>query len=639
MSSRANLGSRAAYVLLAVVVLVVSTAGCHEEGTIRITGIAFDGVEQVDEGRLKDVLATRESSWIPWGPRRYFDRTRFDADLQRSPPSTPIGASPMRACSASTSTLNDAKDAVDLTIRIREGDPVLVDTVRFDGFDVLPEGQRRRLEQAVPLTPGQPLDRQVFATGRETAVGALREHGYPYATVEAAREPAGDDPRRVAVVFRATPGPLARFGEVEIVGQASVGADVIRRELTFDPGDVFSRTRVRESQRRLYNLELFEFANVEPQLEEPPAETVPVRVTVAEGKHRRVNFGVGYGTEERGRVDARWQHANFLGGARTVGLNARWSSLDRGVRGDFTQPYFLTQHFSIGVSGQAWNAAEPAYSVSSFGGRATLTHRGDERNMWSVGFVHEYQSSAVSREALEDLTFRDELIALGLDPRDGTQEGTLVGFEFDVARNTTGNLLNARRGYYAALHLEQAGGPLPGTFNFYMGNAEVRYFLPLADRAVLATRAQIGTVDRIGAGELRPDGTVGPTIPFSRRFFLGGSSSLRGWGRFDVAPLSGAGLPIGGLSMLEMSTELRVPVWGNLSLVGFVDAGNVWTDPWQFDLGDLRYNVGPGLRYLTPIGPVRADIGYQVTPIEGLLIDGEPERRRWRVHFSIGQAF
>jgi outer membrane translocation and assembly module TamA len=103
--------------------------------------------------------------------------------------------------------------------------------------------------------------------------------------------------------------------------------------------------------------------------------------------------------------------------------------------------------------------------------------------------------------------------------------------------------------------------------------------------------------------------------------------------------LSGSGLPIGGRSMLELSSELRVPVWGKLSAVAFVDAGNVWDDAWQHDISDLRYAVGPGLRYLTPIGPVRVDVGYQLTPIEGLLVEGEPEPRRWRIHFSIGQAF
>jgi outer membrane translocation and assembly module TamA len=91
--------------------------------------------------------------------------------------------------------------------------------------------------------------------------------------------------------------------------------------------------------------------------------------------------------------------------------------------------------------------------------------------------------------------------------------------------------------------------------------------------------------------------------------------------------------------MIEVSSEVRVPVWGNLSLVLFGDAGNVWDPDWTVDLGDLRYTVGPGIRYNTPIGPIRFDVGYQLNPIEGLLVEGRPEARRFRLHFSIGQAF
>jgi outer membrane translocation and assembly module TamA len=179
----------------------------------------------------------------------------------------------------------------------------------------------------------------------------------------------------------------------------------------------------------------------------------------------------------------------------------------------------------------------------------------------------------------------------------------------------------------------------PGTYDYYLATLEGRYYATGARRAVLAARLQIGALDGLGRARDPLDERRLVHVPFSKRFFLGGSTSLRGWGRLEVSPLSGAGLPIGGRSMLEASTELRVPVWGNLAAVGFVDAGNVWDGAWDYELGDLRFAVGPGLRYQTPIGPVRADFGYQLTPIEGLLVDGEPERRHWRIHFSIGQAF
>jgi outer membrane protein insertion porin family/translocation and assembly module TamA len=134
-------------------------------------------------------------------------------------------------------------------------------------------------------------------------------------------------------------------------------------------------------------------------------------------------------------------------------------------------------------------------------------------------------------------------------------------------------------------------------------------------------------------------GPEDPLVPFFKRYFLGGSTNLRGWGRFDVAPLSGAGLTIGGHSFMNFSTELRVPIAGNFGAVLFLDGGNVWYDPWDFNLDDLRYDVGPGLRYNTPIGPLRVDVGYQLNPIDGLLVNGEPEKRHFRVHFSIGHAF
>jgi outer membrane translocation and assembly module TamA len=91
--------------------------------------------------------------------------------------------------------------------------------------------------------------------------------------------------------------------------------------------------------------------------------------------------------------------------------------------------------------------------------------------------------------------------------------------------------------------------------------------------------------------------------------------------------------------MMEVSTEGRFDLRGRLSGVVFVDGGNVWTDPWKAGPGGLRWAAGPGLRYNTPIGPMRVDVGLQLNPIQGLLLNGVPEKRRWRVHFSIGQAF
>jgi outer membrane protein assembly complex protein YaeT len=495
---------------------------------------------------------------------------------------------------------------------------------------VLDESQRKALRENLPLLPERPLDRQLALASRERVTNVLRDHGYAYAQVTLMEEEIG--PRRVRLVLRAEPGPLAHFGPIEISGHKSVEDDIIRRQLTYKPGDLFKRSEMRESQRKLYGLELFQFVNVESLDEKGDQPTeVPTRVTVAEGKHQRVTFGVGYGTEEQARTRIRWDHVNLFGGARHGGFEGKWSSLDRGVRMDYREPYFFGPHFSLGFDGQAWQAREPVYSLDSFGGRASLRHQANSQNQWSVSLINEYQSSAITKAALEDFSIRDELISLGLDPRDGTSRGTLSAVAFDITRNTTNNLLDARNGYVLTGHAEQAGKWLWGSFNYWSIVAEGRHYLPIARKVVVANRLRIGSIDALGDLEA--------SVPFYKRYFLGGASSVRGWGRFEVSPLSGFGLPIGGHTMLEGSSEVRLPVRGKLGAVVFLDYGNVWTNSWDFDLGDLRYAAGPGLRYMTPVGPARFDFGYQINPFENLRVNGEPERRHWRVHFSIGQAF
>ncbi len=636
-SAHTRFSSSRAVVAAAVVAVALTGSACNEEGSIQVKKIAFEGAHRIDAARLKAAISTKESSWIPWGPKKYFDRSRFDADLKRIQAFYVDRGFPDARVQSVDVQLNDKKNAVSVTVHVSEGEPVIVEDVRFEGLDVLPQWVARRLRRTAPLKAGQPLDRQAFAATRDAAVNEFRDRGYPYATVESQEQPGPAGARRVLVVYRAVPGRLTTFGPIEIAGNSTVGEDIIRRQLTFKAGDTYRRSQLQESQRRLYNLELFEFANVEPLHGEEQPPQLPTRVTVAEGKPRRLTFGVGYGSEEKARVDARWRHANFFGGARTAGIEGRWSSLDRGVKADITQPYFLKPHLSLGFSGQAWNTREPLYSADTIGGTLTLRHQADARarNSWSISFVDEYQRSSATEEALSDLTLRDELIALGLDPRDGKQSGTEVGFQFDLTRNTTRNLLDASRGYYAALHLEQAGGWLPGSYDFYSAAVDLRHYQPIVRRVVLATRLQAGSIDGIGQG-LAADTNK---VPFSRRYFLGGSTSLRGWGRLEVSPITPSGLPIGGLSMLEVNGELRMATTRSLSFVGFVDAGNSWARPWQIEPGDLRVAVGPGVRYRTPIGPIRADFGYQLTPIETLLVNGERETRRWRVHFSIGQAF
>jgi outer membrane protein assembly complex protein YaeT len=621
---------------------LLGAAACKEEGGVKVSSMKFNGLKAVKPAQLTSVLATGASSKLPWGEKRYFNREQFEADLKRIAAFYHDRGYPDAKIASFDVKLSADQSSVDITLNVSEGEPVLAERIDLTGFESLPADHFRTLTAGLPLKPGQPLDRALVQASREAALDELKDHGYPYASVRLG-EVDGSSERQKVITLTADTGPLAHHGPLEIQGNSSVSDRIIRRQLTFRPGEVFRQSKLIESQRRLYALEVFQFANVQPVRAEGEKPTeIPTRVTVTEGKHRKMNFSFGYGTEEKGRVEADWRHVNFFGGARTAGVLARYSALDRGVRLNFNQPYFINRRYSLGAQGQYWHNDEPAFTLNNVGGRVSVTRQfgrvggavlaARPATTLSLTYANEWEDYVVSEETLSDPTSWDELIALGLNPVTGAGQGRRSSISFDGGRNTTNNVLDAKRGYIASLHVEQAGKLLSGDYNYFEVSGEGRYYLSLGGRAVVAVRARGGSIDGTGA-------TEATSVPFYKRYFLGGATNLRGWGRYDIAPLTPGGQPIGGHSFTNFSTEVRVPIWGNLGGVLFLDGGNVWSNPWDFNLNDLRYDVGPGLRYNTPIGPFRADFGYQLNPIPNLLVNGKPEARQFRFHFSIGQAF
>ena len=628
--------------LLAVVLfcLLATVEGCVEgEQAVRVTSVQFTGVKAVKPGQLTSVLATVQSSKIPWGTQHYFTRDQFEADLKRIVAFYKDRGYPDARVRSFDVKLNAKQDAVAVTVNVDEGQPIVVEAIELTGFEPLPPTHLAQLKSRLPLQPKAALDRALAQASREAALDEVKDHGYPYATVRLTERP-GSTARARVLVLEAAPGTLARYGDIEVQGNKTVGDDVVKQQLTFRPKALYRISQVQESQRKLYSLETFQFANIEPVVKEgEQPEVVPVKVTLTEGKHRKVNFGVGYGSEEKARVAMDWRHVNFLGGARTLQLEGKYSALSKGGRLNFRQPYLFSPRVSLLATGQSWHRNEPAYTLNTNGGRLTLERTLPRPGAFSprsassaisLTYTNEFQSYQVSDLALRTPSFAKTLIALGLDPLNGKARGLLSSVDLDFHRSTADNSLNARSGYTVDAHLEQAGRTLRGDYEFVETILEGRYYAAFGQRAVLAVKVRGGSIGVPHGENLK--------VPFFRRYWLGGATSLRGWGRFDVAPLSN-GLPVGGHTMAESSAELRVPVWGNLSAVFFADAGNVWNNAWQLNLNDLRYDVGPGLRYLTPVGPLRVDLGYQLNPIPGLLVNGKPEPRRFRVHFSIGQAF
>jgi outer membrane protein assembly complex protein YaeT len=620
--------------------LLIGVSGCIETGTVEVHSLKFTGVKAVKTGQLKSVLATVQSDKLPWGTNRYFNREQFEADLKRIVAFYKDRGYPDAKVASFDVKLNGKQDAVDITINIEEGLPILVEMVEYIGFEGIPQPRLNSLRTSAPLRGDMPLDRAVAQALREAALDEIKDDGFPYGTVRLTERPGADDRRRVLTLTAAL-GTLARYGQVEVEGNTSVSDNVVIRQLTFRPNWRYRVSQLQESQRKLYSLETFQFANIEPVIKEgEQPEIVPVKVTVTEGKHRKVNFGVGYGSEEHFRGSIDWRHVNFFGGARTLQLEGSYSKLSKGARVNLRQPYLFSPRISLVLTGQSWHRNEPAYLLNTKGGQMTLERsfprpgpfsRRTAASSLSFVYTNEFQSYEISEEARNDLPNAIKLlIAAGLDPLTGRGRGLLSSAALNYHRSTADNTLNAKKGYTADAHLEKAGGLLQGDFRFVETILEGRFYQSIGDRAVVALKVRGGSIGAPTGNNL--------AVPFYRRYWLGGATSLRGWGRFDVAPLFD-GVPIGGHTMLDSSAEFRVPLWGNLSVVAFADAGNAWNNAWDFNLNDLRYDVGPGLRYLTPVGPIRLDFGYQLKRIPGLLVDLKPEAHRYRFHFSIGQAF
>lgn len=617
---------------------LAGVAGC-KHGDVKVTSLTFKGNSAMPDSRLRAVLATQSSGWLPWSPKHYFDRAEFDRDLKRLAAFYADRGYPDARLTDVDVDLNDEGNTVALTITIDEGEPLVANSVTLDGVAdlTLPDRVRRSLDD-LPLKAGLPRDMDLVTASKDRVASILRDNGYAYAQVRASETNAG--PGRVDVRFETTAGPLAHFGDIAINGGEDVGRQVVRRELTFKTGDLYRERKLTESQRQLTGIEFFEFAHVTPRLDGAPTDAVPVTITIAEAKPRQIQFSVGYGSEERARAGITARHLNFLGGAKTATGELKYSSLDAGGRATLGIPSLIRPGLGLLFTGSAFHTTDRTYVSDAFGGSASLhfehDERGDDanrrrasRSVYDLQYVNEYLRYRVNEEALASLTQTSDLISLGLDPVKGNGTGTRAAIAFDSTRSRLDQRSDPRRGYLISGHLEHAAPWLGGTFRYDEATVETRAYVPLGRRLAVA--------GRVHAGALFAKSDV--DVPFSQRYFLGGSTSVRGWGRYEISPLSDSGIPVGGRRLLELSLDVRVPLTEKISAVAFVDAGSVWGLDVGRPLDGLRKAVGLGARYYTPVGAVRVDVGYQLNPIDGLRLNGEPSTRRWRIHFGLGQAF
>jgi outer membrane protein assembly complex protein YaeT len=373
---------------------------------------------------------------------------------------------------------------------------------------------------------------------------------------------------------------------------------------------MFSLRKIRESRQRILSLDLFSSVQINPKEVSGTPILVPMEISVTERPPREVSLGLGYNTEEDFRVSLNWHHRNWLGGGRRLSVTGAYSSIIATGAVEFRQPHFLDRHTQGALALRYDQEREETYvrNAGRFLGR--IQHNFSAHLAGFVGYRFEYNQLSNIDSAT--------IAALG----DIRSEGFLSGPSIGLVWTRTDDPLSPTRGEVVSLSAEQAGAVWPGRYSFYRLLADARKYLSLGWETVLAGRLRLGVGEAIGADR---------NFPIFERFYSGGQNSVRGYERRRLGPLSAADEPLGGLSLIEGSLELRRPIWQALGGAVFLDFGQVSLRSFHIPVNDLRFSAGFGLSYTTPVGPIRLDIGFPFKP--------PPGDQPWQIHFSIGAFF
>ncbi len=680
-----------------------------------VTSVRFVGNHAIDGVTLASAIATSASSWtyrvpllkhLGLGTRHLFDELEFRRDVVRVQIFYRLhGYFETRVDTSVTRTASTAA----VVFRIAEGPPVLVDSVVVRGVDGILDA--RHLASRLPLAEGAPFDREQFDAAADSILLTLRNRGYPFVAVF--QNYSVDRVTRTASIdYEVVPGPRARVGEVSIKGNQDVSDRTIQRSLAVRRGDWFSEDALYDSQRSLYQSDLFRYASVAVDPDSTVGDTdslVRELVQVNEGPRSRLRAGAGYGTIDCFRSQATFSTFNFLGGGRRLELAGKLSKLGVGSPTDWG----LVNSICSALAGDPFSArtnylaSATLTQPAAFSRRSTLTLTAfDERRSEYKAYEHDgvggslAMSFGLGRVSLLTLAYR---LSYGRDTADAAVfcvyfnrcEPQTVDFllqyrrqaavSLALVRNTTNSPIEPTSGSVLSFEATHAS-PLVGS------DSLIAYDKVVADWSWYAQLARDWVVAlRLRGGEVRPTsafvaGTSIRFVPPEERFYAGGPSSVRGFGRNEMGPLvyvadsmvldraSGDSVPVNvrtspigsyGIALANIELRMPSPVWpSRLRFAAFVDAGELWDQPAGVLLpGGLKVTPGVGLRVGTPLGPLRLDVAYNdyprqngplylvsQTPGGGLQLKLEqanypgPPRgggffQRLQVQFSVGEAY
>ncbi len=340
----------------------------------------------------------------------------------------------------------------------------------------------------------------------------------------------------------------------------------------------------------------------------------PLEVRVVERAPRTFSVGVGYGTEDEFRARIDWTHRDFLGNGRRLDVGGKYSSLVMGGEVTLSQPWFLhpwiQDPLGLSVALKAVRETPRAYAANRFGESVELTrYLGYD---FTLRFGQAFEWADVTSQKVDP--------DLDVDLPDKARLHTLP---FGLRYSHLDDPITPTLGAWLDFSVEPSFEAIGSDVDYVKLVGEARGFVPLGP-VVLAARYRMGTLE-----PFRDTDNV--DIPKFKRFYAGGSTSVRGFGYQKLGPLDEEGNPLGGLSWAEGSIELRIPIWRKLSGVVFSDAGQVNPRPSDWRTHDIYYSSGLGLRLGTPVGPLRFDVARIYNPPHGI--------DRYGFYVSVGNAF
>ena len=637
-----------------------------------------------------------------------------------------------REASIDTATVLDPDGRARVTFTVEEGRPVLVSSIEYTGAE---EVESPDLYRELPLRVGEPLSDIAADATRDTLSRRLANVGYARVVVLRSSFIPTSDPYGARVTFDIAPGPRSRYGHVTVAGNESLSESSVLRMLQFRSGDVYRLDQIQAAQGRLFGLEIVRAASVTPDFQTGPDSVIPVNVYLQEGDAHRVRGGAGWSTSECLDVDTRWISRNFAGGGRRLQVRGRVSNIlardfrdllcpDSGTGPfgalnwstsvDFAQPWIFSTRNAFQASIYAERQSVPeAFVRRAIGLNFALTRLIGPRTPLTLSYGPD-----LSRLEAAELLFCTSFLVCtpeDIDILQGANWLAPIGINF--TRDATNNVLNPSRGYSMLLDIEHSEAWTGSDFAYTRLQGEVARYGRVSDLAIVAGRLRAGWVHPGKFSEILSDQGGVDIVHPQKRFYAGGANSVRGYPQGRLGPrilytpleqLLGKGActpesvgdlscdasaledgdfrprPTGGNTVLEGNLEARITLGRVIQGAVFTDFGQVWGERDAIRPSTVRVTPGLGVRYLSPIGPLRVDLAYRSYGGEDLsvitdgfrpfrdgvdadgdriVVDGQPldlvktqalailgprvrfgessawSLSRWQLHISIGQAF